>query len=413
MGKTKTKAKVKNQLYDTEAIFIEAPELFHDVEGSGWIPFLPKPGKYEHAKFGDVIIDPERNQRMVSSITGKVYQDKVPLDLEHDLKVSGAVGWISDARMNDDGSADAYVEWTDRGQEVLKGNRFRYISPEWFRTWKDPASGVEHPDVVAGGALTTRPFFKDKVLKALVASERGAEVVGREQFAGGNGDEADESAEEEEDEEEEVEETAEAGGEEEEEEEEGEEEEEEEDAEEAEAEEHSEMPEAFTDDQASAIEAYVEQEIGRVRQSFAEELATEKERGDRAEKALGVLTLERQTERFTEMVRNRDAGAPWVGGVDKQVKILNRLAEAFGEDSEEFKDYVEAQQTAAQTVKESQAFSEIGSSGAVGPSEPVRKIEAMAEELRKTKPDLTKEQAFTEVVSTKEGAQLYAESLSR
>jgi hypothetical protein len=410
MGKTKFKAK----LYDREAIFMEAPsQLFHDVEGSGWIPFLPKPGNYQHAKFGDVIIDPERNQRMVDSVRNKVYQDKVPLDLEHDLKASGAVGWISDARMNDDGSGDAFVEWTDRGQEVLKGNRFRYISPEWFRLWKDPASGTEYPDVVAGGALTTRPFFKDKVLKALVASERGAEVVGREQFAGGNGDDAEETEDEEEEEEEAEEEvSADANEGEAEEEEEGEEEEEEE-AEEAEAEEHSEMPEAFTDDQADAIEAYVEQEINRATQSFTEQLKTEKARGDRAEQALTVLTLERQTERFTEMVRNRDAGAPWVGGLDKQVKILNKLAEAFGEDSEEFKDYVETQQSAAETVKSSQAFTEIGSSGSVGASEPVQKLESMAEELRKTKPALTKEQAFTEVVGTKEGARLYAESLSR
>jgi hypothetical protein len=37
----------------------------------------------------------------------------------------------------------------------------------------------------------------------------------------------------------------------------------------------------------------------------------------------------------------------------------------------------------------------------------------MAVEVRKSKPELTKEQAFTEAVSTPEGARLYAESLSR
>jgi hypothetical protein len=401
---------------ETEAIFIEAPEYFHDVSGAGWVPFLPKPGKYEHPKFGDVVIDNARNSRMVESVKGQVYQERIPLDLEHDLKVSGAVGWISDMRMNVDGSADAFVEWTDRGQEVLKGNRFRYISPEWFRQWKDPATGKEHLDVVAGGALTTRPFFKDKVLRALVASERGVEIVGREQFAGENGD-----AEESEDveEEDEVEESESEAEEEEEasddvEDSDEEEEEEEDDIEAEEEEEFSEMTETFTEGQASAIEAYVEQEIQRATQSFTEQLAAETARGDRAETALRVLETERRTDRFTEVVRNRDAGAPFVGGLDKQVKILLTLAESFGEESEEFTDYVETQKAAAEQVKTSQAFSELGSSASgASNSEPVRRIEAMAEEVRKTKPALTKEQAFSEAINTPDGARLYAESLNR
>src|SRR4051794_3584877 len=115
MSKTKVKKSRQPEPYvETEAIFIEVSQPFHDVSGAEWIPFLPKPGRYEHPKFGDVNIDTARNQRMVDSVQNKVYQDKVPLDLEHDLKASGAVGWISDARMNADGSGDAFVEWTDR-----------------------------------------------------------------------------------------------------------------------------------------------------------------------------------------------------------------------------------------------------------------------------------------------------------
>jgi len=399
---------------ETEAIFIRTRQAFHDVSGTTWIPFLPKPGSYEHPKFGAVVIDLDRNKRMVESVKSQVYQEKVPLDLEHDLKVSGAVGWISDMRMNEDGSADAFVEWTDRGQEVLKGNRFRYISPEWFRQWKDPASGVEHQDVVAGGALTTRPFFKDKVLRALVASERGAEVVGREEFADGKfpfkkKSKADD-AEDPQDEEDETEEMDDTLDEEEEDDDESFADDEEDDEEEFSEEQY--VSEGFTEVQAAAIESYVEAQISAATQSFAEQLKVEKTRGDRAESALKVLETERRTERFTEMVRNRDAGAPWIGGADKQVRILNRLAETFGEDSEDFKDYVDAQTQAATQLKESQAFNEIGSS-AVGftGSAPTQRLEQLAMEVKKTNPSLTKEQAFSEVLNTPEGARLYAETL--
>jgi hypothetical protein len=387
---------------ETEAIFIEVPSTFHEVAdlGSGWIQFLPQPGTYVHPKFGDVVITPERNKRMVDSVKSQVYQEKIPLDLEHDLKVSGAVGWISDMRLNEDGSADAFVEWTDRGQEVRKGNRFRYISPEWFRQWKDPATGQEHQDVVAGGALTTRPFFKDKVLRALVASERGVEVVGREQFAGGNGsdDEMDDQTDEESEEADEAPED-ESG----------------EDMTDEESEEEEEFvePEGFSEAQASAIEAYVEARIATVSESFAEQLKAETTKRETAEKALRVLTDERRRERFTELVRNRDAGAPWVGGVDKHVPVLEKFAETFGEDSDAFTDYVELQRQTAEQVKASQAFSEIGSSASASTdgSGPMSRLNAMAAERQKAAPTLTREQAFSEVVSTPEGARLYAETI--
>lgn len=409
---SKTKYREPAPFTETTAIFIESDQ-FHDVTDAGWYPFLPKPGTYEHPKFGDVVIDEARNMRMVDSITSQVYQEKVPIDLEHDLKVSGAVGWVSNARMNPDGSADAFIEWTDRGQEVLQGDRFRYISPEWFRQWKDPASGQEHRDVVAGGALTTRPFFKDKVLRALVASERGVEVVGRktQKFAGENGEPEDEELDDEAEDDDaaegdEPEADADAGGDD------GEDDDAEgEESEGDEEEGFTEMPEGFTEAQAFAIEDYVERRIASVTESFAEALQQETERGNRAEKALKVLQGERRHERFTEIVRNRDAGAPFLGGIDTQVQILERFADTFGESSAEFKGYVETQKAAAEQVKTSQAFSEIGSGASVATSEPVKRLEAMADELRKTKPELSKQQAFSEVLDTPEGARLYAESL--
>lgn len=155
------------------AIFTEG-----DFSKPGWIPFLPKPGVYDHPLYGQIPVTKESNQEMVDSVKNHVYQENIPLDAEHETKLSGAVAWIKDMRMNADSSADAFVDWTDRGRTLMGGGQFKYVSPEWFRQWKDPATGKAYRNVVAGGAITTRPFFKDKVLRALVAGEQGFEVIG-------------------------------------------------------------------------------------------------------------------------------------------------------------------------------------------------------------------------------------------
>lgn len=72
-----------------------------------------------------------------------------------------------------------------------------------------------------------------------------------------------------------------------------------------------------------------------------------------------VTTLranERRT-RFTDVVKNPHR---WYGDAEKHVARLERLADAFGEDSEDFKDYVSEQQTLAKNLAESEHFREIG-----------------------------------------------------
>jgi len=162
------------------------------------------------------------------------------------------------------------------------------------------------------------------------------------------------------------------------------------------------------------LESFVEGRIKKATETFAEQLETEKKRGDLAEAALKTLTGERRHERFTALVSGKGGegdGAPWAGGIDKHVPVLEKFAETFGEDSEEFKAYVELQSETAKTIAQSEAFREIGSSASGSVKEPVRRLEAMAKEYQKDHPTLTYEQAFAEVSQTPEGAQAYAESL--
>src|SRR3990172_6867137 len=133
------------------------------------INVFPEPGTYKHPVWGDIEVTKEGNKQFVENFNAQVYQEHVPIDAEHETKLSGAVGYIKKLNMNDDGSIEAEVEWTDRGQKLIEEDSYRYISPEWYEQWKDPATGDEFENVLIGAALTTRPFFKG--LRSLVASE--------------------------------------------------------------------------------------------------------------------------------------------------------------------------------------------------------------------------------------------------
>lgn len=166
--------------YADAAVLSEGGRFYqpvHLIDAPEWLPLLPVPGEYAHPSYGTISLTPERIARLVASVNSGTYQKDIPIDAEHELEVSGALGWFNQARVNADGSADARVEWNDRGRELLAGDRFRYVSPTFWTWWTDPVSGTEFQDVVSGAAVCVRPFFKSlSIDRALVASERGAAV---------------------------------------------------------------------------------------------------------------------------------------------------------------------------------------------------------------------------------------------
>jgi len=137
------------------------------------IQVLPKPGTYSHPRYGKFKMTPENITAFVDNHNNHVYQEQVPIDAEHESKLSGAVGYYGEMRLIDQGrgGAEADVSWTDRGKQLLASDQFKYFSPEWFDEWTDPAGGKKVSNVLVGGAITTRPFFKDKVMRPLTASE--------------------------------------------------------------------------------------------------------------------------------------------------------------------------------------------------------------------------------------------------
>lgn len=379
-------------------IFVEAPfQAGEDYSSPRWIPFLPKPGDYQHKKYGDVAITSERNQTMVDGVKSHVYQDHIPIDAEHQSKLSGAVAWLTDMRMNDDGSADAFVEFTTRGQKLLETDSFRYVSPEWFDEWPDPVDGKIHADVVIGGAITTRPFFKDKALRALVASEAGIEIISKEEQMpdpkvtdpkdpktatdpavtdpkAGDPPAAKTFSEEE----------------------------------------HNAAVAAAVETAKAEASAAAKTETEK---TFSEQLSTETKAREAAEARVTALEAKDRSKRFSELVSGRGGasdGAPWGGDADKQVSILETLATQFGEESEPFKTYVE-QQTAVATQIKTSVFTEIGHSGSPsttgGGDDPDSKIDVMARKHMTEAGDkgrkITLSQAYSEVMETDEAKKLY------
>ena len=156
------------------------------------IQVLPKPGTYHHPKYGNIDITTSDLEEFVVNFEAGVYGQDVPIeiDFEHsegDLAEHGAVGYIRGlAPINSyKGGVEAEIEWTERGKTALESDAYKCFSPEWYDEWKQPTTGKTYRNVLIGGALTTRPFFKDDALKPLAASEGsgGLRVYIRKTFA--------------------------------------------------------------------------------------------------------------------------------------------------------------------------------------------------------------------------------------
>jgi hypothetical protein len=126
------------------------------------VQIFPHVGSYQHPAWGDIRITQQFLGDITKNFTDKVYQQELPLtvDCEHESKLSGAVGWIS--AITDKGADGlwATIELNDRGKELLARDAYRYFSPEFYEHWTDPATGKSFSNVLIGGALTNRPFFK-------------------------------------------------------------------------------------------------------------------------------------------------------------------------------------------------------------------------------------------------------------
>lgn len=403
--------------------------LFHSLsfaDAPSVIPYLPIPNTYTHPTFGKVEITKEGNRLFVENFNKGVYQERIPIDAEHETKISGAMGWITMMMQNTDGSVDARVEWTDRGLKMIESDRFKFFSPEWFSIWRDPVTDKTHKNVAIGGALTTRPFFKEKALRPLIANEMGvismATRIGdfiaskRNEMGMSQGELANQLPI-----------TVSTLGQ----------------IERGDIETPSQpvlraladaldttlsrlrglLPEGANpleevsrnnettkekntmseqlDERLTALESSLGETQEKLQASEAEKDALQKQAQSFAEQnkqlAERIIAMEQaaQSKRFSELIRNESR--QWAGSQASHESVLNALAQQYGEDSDQFKAYVQDQNGLAEQLSNSQLFNEIGSSAGGKPANAEQQLEIEAKKLfQASEGKMTFEQAYTQ-----------------
>ena len=117
-----------------------------------------KVGKYQHPLYGEINITPDRLNAFAANINDKVLGVDVAIDYRHKGE-EVAAAWVQSAEVRED-ALWLSVDWTEDGKRAVEGKAFRYFSPELTDEWTDP-QGSKHKDVLFGGGLTNRPWFKN------------------------------------------------------------------------------------------------------------------------------------------------------------------------------------------------------------------------------------------------------------
>lgn len=374
-------------------------ELSEFAEPPEWIPFLPTPGEFKHPKYGTIKITSDRNKNFIANFEAGVYQKKLPINAEHKDSEDGAFGWIVGMRQNDDGSVDAKASWTDLGTEAIKNERFAYISPEWMDKYKKN-DGTKHEDVALGAALTTRPFFKEDALRPLIASEAGWKVVERKSLQG-NGVCNIFCTELEQTRMAEPTKCAMPGC--------------DEDAmsgskycemhaKEKEMAEPKEDSKEFAE-KITALEGQVKTLTDSLTAKDTE-LKTANEKVKASEDRITALEKSARKKRFTDI-----ATKDFTGKIEDHVATMEFFADhdEKGEESDQLKKYIETQTAVANQLKASDTFRELGSESAGDGQSPQGKLDALAKKRMSDDPKLTYAQAYSQVMDTPEGRELYGQ----
>lgn len=319
------------------------------------IPLLPVPGTYNHPVYGDIDLTPSRIARFVTNHNDRIYQQYIPIDAEHETKLSGALGYIGDMTIEDDGSVSAAVEWTPRGEALVRAGGFRYMSPEWYDVWAAPDTGSAYQDVLIGAAVTTRPYFKDRSLPRLVASEDGQVPPdgGGDDQNNGTGDSS-------------------------------------------KAKEHMVSENTTVQMTEDAVSSLIAAKLNEQAAQFKEQHDALAQRFSAVEAENVALKNAARLREFREEVTGKsDAnGTAWFGDPETHIKVMD----ALGDEDRQL--YIEQQRETAKRIHASGIFSETGSGhGKPEGKSAVDEINAKAAAMA-TEKGITEAQAFAEIITT-------------
>ena len=119
-------------------------------------------GEWEHPQYGIIRITDEDIDKFIASFDDKVRKVDIAVDQEH-MPEKGAAGWYrSLKKVFEDGKTKlkATIEWTKLGTQLIKDGIFKYFSPEFDFQYEDLETHEVFDNVLLGGGLTNRPYFK-------------------------------------------------------------------------------------------------------------------------------------------------------------------------------------------------------------------------------------------------------------
>ena len=126
-------------------------------------------GVWEHPQYGTITINDNDIDKFLDSFNEKVRKVDIAVDQEH-MPEKGAAGWFrSMKKIFEDGKTKlkATVEWTKLGTQLITDGIFKYFSPEFDFAYEDQETHEQYENVLLGGALTNRPYFKSLAPVAL------------------------------------------------------------------------------------------------------------------------------------------------------------------------------------------------------------------------------------------------------
>lgn len=127
-------------------------------------------GKWNHPSYGPIIITKEDIKIFKENFDKGIRRD-IPITEGHEsFDEKPAVGWFVELIDKEDDGLFATVEWTEKGKTLLSDKAYKYFSPEFYSEYEDPETREIHENVLVGGALTNKPYFKE--LEAVVLSEK-------------------------------------------------------------------------------------------------------------------------------------------------------------------------------------------------------------------------------------------------
>ena len=125
-------------------------------------------GAWDHPFYGKIVITQSDIDEFVANFDRNLRKG-VPITEGHEvMDEKPAVGWVTDLFSRGGDGLGAKIQWTEKGKELLSEKSYKYFSPEFYREYEDPETREIHRNVLVGGALTNKPYFKE--LDAIVIS---------------------------------------------------------------------------------------------------------------------------------------------------------------------------------------------------------------------------------------------------